>query len=126
MGPRGPPGPSGAPVSKNTSFIIIIILYSQLIEKHNIMLIIFSAEASIDETDMSNMLAVSTHQRKLLSSHCHLFPFQGPQGFQGNPGEAGEPGPAVSVPNLAYAHTHMTFYKPTYYMAHTDDTFRRT
>lgn len=49
MGPRGPPGPPGAPVSKCT--------YYQFIEKYKIMLIIFSTEATIDETDMSNMLA---------------------------------------------------------------------
>ncbi len=80
MGPRGPPGPSGAPVSKENIIIIIIILYSQLIEKYNIMLIIFSAETSIDEIDMSNIL---------VPTNVNLFSLPGPQGFQGNGGEAG-------------------------------------
>lgn len=65
---------------------------------------------------------VSTHQCQLLTPHCHLFLFQGPQGFQGNPGETGEPGPAVSVPNLAgleHKPTHMThLYKHLYTHIH--------
>lgn len=119
MGPRGPPGPPGAPVSKCTcSYNYFILPTYWKIQK--------IADYILNRSHYwweRYEYHVSTHQ----CQHCHLFPFQGPQGFQGNPGETGEPGPAVSVPDLAgfkNKPTYMTFICPhTYYMAHTDDTF---
>lgn len=76
MGPRGPPGPSGAPVS--------------LFIHHHKTLLYFS------------LFKVKT-TRKIVLKHKTLLCLkkkklpQGPQGFQGGPGEAGEPGPAVSI-----------------------------
>lgn len=74
MGPRGPPGPSGAPVS------------------------ISSATLHHHVTDHQNQI-VNVGPCRQQTPHtflCHLHQ-QGPQGFQGSPGEAGEPGPSVSA-----------------------------